>query len=497
MSLEVIKNHRTIQAIAAVTCLGVGTAACGWLIHTKPAPPKRSDFSREPEVAAISILPRTESTPVFGHGTVRAKHQVKIAPQVNGQLVYVHENLAVGKLIPADELLFEIDPTVYESQVLQAEAEIRGLEASLARSDRELANLDERIANVVQMLAIDEKDLATSKQLYEVEKVGTERELDLVYQKYLRQKDALIELESRRSVIPHVKLETQARLEAARARLKRAKHDLENTKIFCPFDARVELVSAYRSQFVTAPFSIATLTDMSAFELSVGIDPRDLRWLAEAIRPHALEEQPDGPQPEVTVRWSLHGQDFTWRGFVTRFERVDEATRTARLVVEVRHADMVAGVDEGGDESTSTLAIGMHCRAELPVAKLAGALLVPRHAIYDNRWVYVFEPDPDAVDGERGQLGQREVPILRSLGDAVLVDYADREGTEVCELKPGERVVVSPLPKPVVGMQVRLRDEQIASSEAVTLAWPRHDRRQPARVSGSLPHQLELIRGGG
>jgi multidrug efflux pump subunit AcrA (membrane-fusion protein) len=330
-----------------------------------------------------------------------------------------------------------------------------------------------------------------------VEKVGTERELDLVYQKYLRQKDALIELESRRSVIPHLKLETQARLEAARARLKRAKHDLENTKIFCPFDARVELVAAYRSQFVTAHFSIATLTDMSAFELSVGIDPRDLRWLAEAIRPHALEEHPHGPQPEVTVRWSLHGQGFTWRGFVTRFERVDEATRTARLVVEVRHVDMVASVDEGSDEPTSTLAIGMHCRAELPVAELAGALLVPRHAVYDNRWVYVFEPDPDAGDGRRGRLGQREVPVLRSLGDAVLVDYADREGTETCELKPGERVVVSPLSKPVVGMQVRLRDEQIASSEALTLGWPQGDRRRPTRVSGAVPHQLGLIRGGG
>ena len=139
----------------------------------------------------------------------------------------------------------------------------------------------------------------------------------------------------------------------------------------------------------------------------------------------------------------------------------------------------------------------MLCRAELPVAELAGALLVPRHAVYDNRWVYVFEPDPDAVDGRQGRLGQREVPVLRSLGDAVLVDYAGREGTEVCELKPGEQVVVSPLPKPVVGMQVRLRDEQIASSEAVTLVWPQHDRRQPTRISGALPHQLGLIRGGG
>jgi hypothetical protein len=168
--------------------------------------------------------------------------------------------------------------------------------------------------------------------------------------------------------------------------------------------------------------------------------------------------------PEVNVYWSLQGQGFAWRGFVTRFERVDEATRTARLVVEVRNVDMVATVNVGDGESRPALAIGMHCRAELPAKRLAGALMVPRHAVHDNRWVYVFEPDPQAGDDKAGRLGRRKVPMLRSVGDSVLVEYAGREGTEVCELAPGERVVVSPLIKPVVGMKVRMRDEQIVAA---------------------------------
>ena len=105
--------------------------------------------------------------------------------------------------------------------------------------------------------------------------------------------------------------------------------------------------------------------------------------------------------------------------------------------------------------------------------------------------------------------------MLRSVGDSVLVDYAGREGTELCELGPGERVVVSTLVKPVVGMRVRLRDEQVAS--AVTLPTVKLSRRrngipiyrEPVRTAtqpedhqahGSHPAvmgQLDLGLGGG
>lgn len=479
----------------AAAILAAGATTFNWLVRTKPSPPEHGSFARLPEVAVVQVEPTDDATPVIGYGTVRAKHQVKIVPQVSGELVFVHEDLAVGKVIPEGDLLFEIDPTVYEARMRQAEGEVQRLDAALARTDQEMANLDERIANAEVILGIDKNDYETSKKLYEVDQVGTRRDLDLVYEKFLREKDALIELRSRRAVIPYVRRETEAELEAARARLKQARHDLENTKIRCPFDARVELVSAYRSQVVTAHFSIATLTDMSAFELPVGVDPRELRWLHETIRPEALREAPDSGSssgPEVIVRWSLAARslgssplsgpgEFAWHGRVTRFERVDEATRTARLVVEVRNVDMVATLSEppvaaarpahtaaghpdaspDPANSGARLAIGMHCRAELPAVPLTDALLVPRHAVYDPEasrgWVYVFEPQ--GPDERVGRLARRAVPMLRSVGDRVLVDYEGRRAEEHCELQPGDRVVVSPLIKPVEGMKIRLRED--------------------------------------
>jgi len=487
-------TRRLILACLALLAIGGGTVVCEYLVATKPSPPKHDFFERTLSVAAVPVVATVAESPIIGHGTVRPKHEIKIVPQVSGKLVAVNERLAPGKVIPEGELLFEIDSTVYEARVRQAEAELRQLEAAIERTDQETASLDERIANAERMLAIDEEDHRTSKRLFEEEQVGTQRDVDLVYLNYLRQNDALIELRSRRSVMPHLRMETLAQIDAAKARLAGARHDLESTKIFCPFKARVELVAAYESQVVTAHFSIATLTDMSAFEITVGIDPRELRWLDEAIRPEALERGVSEDAPLVTVSWTLQGQQYDWRGHVTRFEKVDEATRTARLVVEVRDVDMTASVSQGNGVEPPILSLGMHCRAALPAAPVEGALLVPRHAVYENRWVYVFEPGDGDAASEVGHLRRREVPLLRSVGDSVLVDFAGREGTQPCELTSGAMLVVSPLIKPVDGMAVRLRDDDVASAarspvreDAATIVAAKRVARTPVLAQSAVP----------
>lgn len=465
MSKSLDKLRRTLRSLIGLGLVVCGGWTCAWMIHTAPSPQVTTSAARSLEVATVLAQARTDHTPVIGHGTVRAKNQVNIIPEVSGRLTQVHPDLAQGKVIHKGDLLFEIDRTVYEARVRQANAEVEALQAAAEGHDQEQVNLEARLANAEEMLDIDRSDFETSKNLYQVEKVGTQRDLDLVHQKFLRQNDVIVELKSRLSMIPHLNQETRAQLEAARARLDQARHDLESTRILCPFEARVEAVQAYKTQVVTAHFSIATLTDMGAFEISVGIDPRELRWLDGAIRPGTEQPAVGGTEPEVNVSWAFQGQELTWRGHVSRFERVDEVTRTARLVVEIRDVDMVASVVSGPSNVRSTLSIGMFCKTDLPAAELSDALFVPRHAIYDNRWVYVVEPSSEQGDGRGGILARREVTMLRSVHDDVLVNYADRVGSEVCELKSGERVVISPLLKPVVGMKVRLRDDSFTEAD--------------------------------
>ncbi len=449
--------HRSFRLVILLSIVACGGGVMVWLVHSKPAPEDHAAPAYVPVVAVQTIVPRTAVIPVVGYGTVRPKNQVQIVPQVSGELVFSHSDLAEGKIIAKGALLFELEPLVYQARVQQAEAEVRAFEAALARHDQEMVNLEARIIIAEKMLAIDKRDHLTSKHLLEQENVGTQQSLDATHLKYLQRQDLVVQFENQRATAPHLKSETLAKLDAARARLLQAQHDLKNTKIFCPFTARIESVKAYQSQMVTAHLSIATLTDMEAFELPISVDPRELRWLDRKVRPQALERESGQQRSEVNVGWSVAGQEATWRGHVARFERIDEVTRTARLIVEIRGADMTAGRGARSLDTAPTISIGMHCRAELPAEPLAEAVLIPWQAIHEDRWVYVFEPASDEANQGLGRLGRREVNILRMIGDEVLVDYRGHDDSHISQLKSGEQLVVSRLAYPVVGMQVALQ----------------------------------------
>ncbi|UCE58416.1 MAG: hypothetical protein JSU63_13350 [Phycisphaerales bacterium] len=471
--------RRSIRLVIPLVIVLCGGGLMVWLLRSQPAPNAHAAPAYVPAVAVQTVVPRTAVIPVVGYGTVRPKNQVQIVPQVSGELVFSHADLAEGKIIAKGELLFELDPSVYQARVLQAEAEVRALEATLARHDQEMANLDARIGIAQKMLAIDERDYLTSKRLLQEDGVGTQLGLDVTQQKYLQRQDLEVQLKNQRATAPHLKKETQARLDAARAKLSQAQHDLRNTRIFCPFTARVESVKAYQSQMVTAHLSIATLTDMEAFELPIGVDPRELRWLDEQVQPQALEEESGQPQPEVKIAWSVAGQDAQWRGHVARFARMDEMTRTARMIVEIRGADMAADRSGRTLDGTPAISIGMHCRAELPARPLDEAVLIPWHAIHEDRWVYVFEPATAGAQKSLGRLGRREVNVLRMVGDEVLVDYHGYTGPHRSQLKSGEQLVVSRLADPVVGMQVALR----RTGESAPGGWDMENAAVPAELA--------------
>ena len=443
-----------------------------WLVASAPAPAHRAVAAAPLSVDTLAVQPASIEAPVVGYGTVAPRRQVDIVPEVTGKLTRVHPDLAQGKLIAEGELLFQIEDTMYRAHVRQTEADVHRLESLLRQHAQEAKNVEERLATARRILAIIENDFLTTKRLHEQDDAATPQQVAVDEQRYLQQEDTVAQLENRLAIIPHLQSETEAQLEAAKARLQQAEYELSCTEIFCPFDARVEHASAQASQVVTAHFAIATLTDMSAFEISVGIDPQEVQWLVDAAQPDALQQMDAQVAPNVRVSCSLFGRQLVWNGFVTRFERVDEATRTARLVIEIRREDMGSAPAGGDEHERLTLSIGMFCKVELPARLLHDALLVPRHAVHENQWVYVFEPDSTSADPADGRLARRRVPLLRSIDDDVLVDYDRSARGQICELRPGDAVIVSPLRSPIVGMPVRLRDASHAGLAPATAEGP-------------------------
>lgn len=447
-----------------------GAVAALWLVRTKPLPAHESAHARVPHVEVLRVEPGVFDPPIVGYGTIRPKRQVKIIPEVSGRLVRVHADLAPGNIILEGELLFEIDPQTYESRLKQAEAEVQRLETQLERHVMQKRHLEDSLVLAERREALARTREARERSLVDQES-GTAPELEAAEDARLRYQEAVLVCRSELAMLPLQVQETQALLATRRAQVDEAKLALERTKILCPFDARVDEVRAQAEQVVVASLQIASLTDMEALELSVVVDPRELRWTDQDAFASAVGEDREAA-PAARITWTLLGRSFSWTARVTRLERMDEATRTAHVVVEIR--DIMQSMEVAKGRSRPPLSVGMFCRAELPTEPLQDALVVPRHAIYEGRFVYVYEPD--AADPAQGRLAVRQVPLLRAVADQVLVAFR-RDGAEsgdagrgeeasvACELRPGDQVVLSPLPKAVDGMRLRLR----ASQEAV--AW--------------------------
>lgn len=455
--------EKTRKAINLSLCAGVILLAAGGfglLLATKPAPVTTSAAPRTPTVSVQVVEPVVCSEPIVGYGTVRPKRQVKIVPEVGGKLIFVHPDMAPGNVIEKGEVLFEIEPRVYESKVAQVESEIRRLEAQLRRHEQEKVNIEARLELALRQQELASKSVEREHDLMRQDS-GTAPEVEAAQERLLRHEDSVMAYRSQLALIPLQMDETQALLATKQAQFAEARLNVENTRIVCPFDARVDSVTAQESQVVIASFQIATLTDMEALEVSVVVDPRELRWTDEAAFATAMGEDRENA-PEARVAWTLRGQEFSWSGRVTRLEKLDEVTRSAHIVVEIR--DVMLSLDLSKGQTTPPLSVGMFCRAELPTAPLDDALLVPRHAIHEGQFVYVFEPD--ANEPSVGRLAMKRVPVLRSVGENVLVRFGTDDSPEskmrLCELEPGDRVITSPLPKAIENMRLQLRTDDVA-----------------------------------
>ena len=459
-----------INGVLGLVVLATGTVTMTWLIR-RPAVVSLSTVAAAwPQVRVLRVDPVVFSEPVVGYGTVRPKRQVKIIPQVSGSLTYVNETLAVGKVVRQNELLFEIDARPYRSNVQQVKANIRQLEAQRQALEQEMLGLTTKLTTARKLLALADKNYQRELALLP-DGATSDPEIELAEERFLLRQDVINGYESQLNLIPFRTDEIDARLDGLQVQLDEAQRNVERTRIVAPFDARVDSVNAQQSQVVIANLAIATLTDLAAFEVPAVIEPRDWIWADRTLRARAVGLDLGKP-PEVKVTWTTMGQRFTWRGTVSRLERHDEATRTDRIVVEIRNVSIDSTHETG--PLRRNLSIGMFCQAELPAEPLHEALVVPRHAIYEDQWVYVFEPVDGDPNASEGTLAMRRVPMLRVVGDRVLVHFAS-EGAAAgiafddtgsmdarlasCELRPGEEIIVSPLVNPVLGMHLQRRVE--------------------------------------
>jgi RND family efflux transporter MFP subunit len=198
--------------IALVIAVVIGALAVNQLLSMTAADaPEIVPAGSAPAVAVIRPAAGRATIRVSETGTVEARANVSITPQVSGRVVRVSPRFAAGGAFRAGEVLFEIDPTDVRLAVQQAQADL---------------------AAATSILRLEEAEAATAQQEWRLVN-GTEPIPALVARE------------------PQI-AQARAGVQAAQARLADVETDLARTRYSLPFDGRIVRATAEVGQTVAA-----------------------------------------------------------------------------------------------------------------------------------------------------------------------------------------------------------------------------------------------------
>ena len=227
-------------------------------------------------------------------GTVTARADINIVPQVTGRVIEVDEAFYNGGVFGRDQTLFQIDPRDYELDTQRLAAEVARAQTTL---DLESAEATAALAEWAQIN-------------------GTRPSPDLV---------------ARRPQLA----EAQANLAAAHAALANAELALSRTRYTLPFAGRVVSSRIAPGQFVQAGQNYGTSFDLAALEVIASVEGKKLEWLLAS------------PQATVQITAEYLGQSHTYEGVLKRgAASLDPVTRfaTVRFGFKSPSVDLLPGV---------------------------------------------------------------------------------------------------------------------------------------------------------
>ena len=386
-----------VHSLVSIGLLVVAFAVVMALFSTKPEANLWGD--RPAPSVAVEIAPLTPQSYevwVDSYGTATALTETLLVAEVNGRVVEVSSNIRTGSRFSKGDVLIELDNRNFKIEV--------DIAASAAAD-----------AKVLYLQELAQADFA-AQEWNDIPESDAARKL------------ALRE--------PQVAA-AEAALQAANARLERAKLDLSRTQITAPFDGQIMMQNVDIGQVVTPGQALAQIYSTDAVEVRLPIKVSDL---AHLVLPEgdAVENQ----RPAVVLESDMGSQTYQWQAEIVRTEGAfDPNTRMLYVVAQVIEPFT-------SHESRPAVRLGQFMRAKVQGKYYNDVFVIPRRAVSQDFRV--------SID-ENGVLRKRRVTPLWTDASAVVV--ANQDINE--RLQPGpllsttDRLILTPTANLPDGTRVR------------------------------------------
>ncbi|MFO7725058.1 MAG: efflux RND transporter periplasmic adaptor subunit, partial [Oceanipulchritudo sp.] len=295
------------------------------------------------QVRTTELMPEAYTVAIQTQGTVRARTESTLIPEVSGRILTVSSNFREGGFFEKGEVLLEIDPSDYETAVTVAKARLAEARVRLAE---ETAQADQA-----------QRDW---------ERLGTsETPPSLVLRG------------------PQLAL-AQANVDAMEASLAEARRNLEQTRITAPYEGRVLQKNVDVGQVVSPGTLLAEIyaVDYAEIRLPLTSEQFSMLNMPAVVR--------GGPQVEgevpVTLRTRFGREEISWEGTVVRVEgAVDSQSRQINVIAQVD--------DPYGAAHSRPLKVGLFVEAVIEGRTLEDMYVLPRTALREATYVLTLTED--------------------------------------------------------------------------------------------------------
>ncbi len=377
------------------------------------APPTISVVEAEP-------LKKTDFRVVLtSHGTVRARTESAVVPEVSGKVVEISANLREGSFFKEGELLISLDPRNYAIEVALKEA-------GLAKASQLLIEEEARAA------------------------------LALRNWKRLRADQAPSPLAVRRPQL----MSARAELKAARAKLDRAELDLDRTRIVAPYSGRVLEKNLDLGEYVSAGSAVARIYAVDFAEIRLPLSPRELAFVNIKDLYRGQDINGKAHFPYVDIIASHRGEDYKWQARIVRSEgAIDAKSRQLFVVAEVADPYGIKGASTTSARPAPPLKVGAFIEARIQGRLLKDVFVVPRRALRVGKELFIIKD---------GLLERRKVNVVWKDGENVIIDDGVKEGefvvtTPAVYMKAGKFKIAPTVP---AGQQSPLTSQKSKQGEA-------------------------------
>jgi len=232
-------------------------------------------------------------------GTLEAVRTVQVGSQISGQISKLYADY--NSNVKQGQLLAEIDPRTFQSQVLTEQASLSSAQARLQSSQADLINQEANLLQVQANLKVAEVADDNAKLMYQraqqllAKGLASTNDNDIarsnaqsasakVLQAQAAVKQAEAQIRSRQAALES----GQSDIVGSKAQLERAQINLDLTKIYSPVDGVVISRSVDIGQTVAASLSAPVLfliaNDLSHMQVKANIDEADIGKISDDVQ---------------------------------------------------------------------------------------------------------------------------------------------------------------------------------------------------------------------